>query len=413
MAQCALLAGITKNPAKYNPFTEKGREYAKERQEVILGKMLELGKITKEQYDQAIKEDLKYAPKSKSQKVSSVQSYFVDQVIVDVRKALMEEMNISATMANYMIYGGGLEIYTTMDPKIQADMDSVFMDETYFPLVNETARRQLEHPQGAMAIIDVQNGHVKALYGGYGKKEASNTLNRASSSLMKRQPGSTVKPIVAYGPAIDMKLITAATVIDDKAVYMLTGKDSERVYPTNYNNRYDGLTTVRNAIKNSVNVVAAVVWRDFLGADNSIEYLKKSGIDREKEKYISLVLGGWEQGINPLQLAASYVPFAHEGLYYEPTTFTMVKDSNGKVLLDRTNVKVNIVYSEQTAFIMTDLLQEVTRGRTSPYPYSGTAASNINEEVIGMPVAVKNTTQAYRQMVVNIPLLCRCCMGWL
>ena len=395
LAQCALLAGITKNPAKYNPFTEKGREYAKERQEVILGKMLELGKITKEQYDQAIKEDLKYAPKSKSQKVSSVQSYFVDQVIVDVRKALMEEMNISATMANYMIYGGGLEIYTTMDPKIQADMDSVFMDETYFPLVNETARRQLEHPQGAMAIIDVQNGHVKALYGGYGKKEASNTLNRASSSLMKRQPGSTVKPIVAYGPAIDMKLITAATVIDDKAVYMLTGKDSERVYPTNYNNRYDGLTTVRNAIKNSVNVVAAVVWRDFLGADNSIEYLKKSGIDREKEKYISLVLGGWEQGINPLQLAASYVPFAHEGLYYEPTTFTMVKDSNGKVLLDRTNVKVNIVYSEQTAFIMTDLLQEVTRGRTSPYPYSGTAASNINEEVIGMPVAVKTgTTQS-------------------
>ena len=112
LAQCALLAGITKNPSKYNPFTEKGRESAKERQEIILGKMLELGKISQEEYDQAVKEDLRYAPKQLSKMTN--ESYFVDQVIVDVRNTLMEEMNISATMANYMIYGGGLEIYTTM-----------------------------------------------------------------------------------------------------------------------------------------------------------------------------------------------------------------------------------------------------------------------------------------------------------
>ncbi len=392
LAQCALLAGITKNPSKYNPFTESGRKYAKERQEIILGKMLELGRITQEEYDAAIKEDLKYVPKSSSQKVVSVQSYFVDQVIVDVRKALMEELNISATMANYMIYGGGLEIFTTMDPKMQADMDSVFMDDTFFPTVNESAKRQMEHPQAAMAIVDVQNGQVKALYGGYGKKEANNTLNRASSSLMKRQPGSTAKPITTYGPAIDMGVITAATVIDDKAVYMLTGKDAEKAYPTNYDNKYDGLTTVRNAIKNSVNVVAATVWRDFLGPDKSIEYLKKVGIDREKEKYISLVMGGWEQGINPLQLAASYVPFAHEGVYFEPTTFSLVKDSNGNELINRKTAKFNIVYSEQTAFIMTDMLKEVTTGRTSTYPHSGTAYTNVNEETVGMPVVGKTGT---------------------
>ncbi len=395
LAQCALLAGITNSPGKYNPFTETGRKNAKERQEIILSLMLKQGKITQAEYDQAIKEDLKYIPKSSSQKVVSVQSYFVDQVIVDVRKALMEQMNISATMANYMIYGGGLEIHTTMDPKIQADMDSVFLDDTYFPLVNETAKRQMEHPQAAMAIIDVQNGHVKALYGGYGKKEASNTLNRASSSLMKRQPGSTAKPITTYAPAIDMKVITAATVIDDKPQYMLTGKDSEREYPTNYDNKHDGLTTARNAIKNSVNTVAARIWRDYLGADNSIEYLKKVGIDREKEKYISLVMGGWEQGINPLQLAASYVPFAHEGIYYEPTTFTLVKDSNGTELINKKAPDFNIAYSEQTAFIMTDMLQEVTKGRTSTYPHSGTAVTNVNPEKIGMPVAAKTgTTQS-------------------
>jgi penicillin-binding protein 1A len=392
LAECALLAGIQNFPGKYDPFTEKGRKNAKERQEIILSLMLKQGRITQAEYDQAMNEELKFMPKSASQKVVSVQSYFVDQVIVDVRKALMEQMNISATMANYMIYGGGLQIYTTMDPQIQADMDSVFLDDTYFPEVNETAKRQMEHPQAAMAIIDVQNGHVKALYGGYGKKEASNTLNRASSSLMKRQPGSTAKPITTYAPAIDLKLITAATVVDDKPVYMLTGKDSEREYPTNYDNKHDGLTTVRNALKNSVNVVAAEIWRDYLGPDKSIEYLKKVGIDREKEKYISLVMGGWEQGLNPLQLAASYVPFANRGIYYEPTTFTLVKDSDGNELINRKASNFNIAYSEETAFIMTNMLQEVTKGRTSTYPHSGTAVTNVNEEKIGMPVAAKTGT---------------------
>jgi len=392
LAECALLAGITKNPGKYNPFTESGQKEAKVRQETILAMMLKLGKINQAQYDQAVKKELKYASKAQSQKVTSVQSYFVDQVVIDVRNALMEEKGISATAANYMIYGGGLEIYTTLDTQIQAAMDSVFMDDQYFPQINKMAQRQMEHSQAAMAIIDVQNGQVKALRGGYGKKEASNTLNRASSSLMKRQPGSSIKPIAAYAPAIDLKLITPATVLDDVPVYMLTGKDADRLYPRNYDNSFDGLTSVRNGLKNSVNVIAAKIWRDILGPDNSVEYLKRVGINREKEKYISLVLGGLEEGVNPLQMAAAYVPFAHEGMYYEPTTFTLVTDSNGKELINRKTPLFNIAYSEQTAFIMTDMLQEVTKGRTSPYPHSGTAAKNVNEEIIGMPVAGKTGT---------------------
>ena len=392
LAQCALLAGITNNPGTYNPFTEKGRTNAKKRQEIILKKMLELGKINQSQYDQAVAEDLKYASKDQSQKVASVQSYFVDQVIADVKKAITEEKNVSSIVASNMIYGGGLKIYTTMDPDIQKIMDGVFTDDTYFPLVNDTARRQLEHPQAAMAIIDVQNGQVRALYGGYGKKEASNTLNRASSSLMQRQPGSSIKPLAVYAPAIDLKIVTPATIIDDVPSYMLTGKDSEREYPRNYEGTHDGLTTIRNAIKNSVNVVAAKVWRDYLGADNSIEYLKRVGIDREDEKYLSIVMGGLKKGVNPLQMAAAYVPFVHEGLYYEPTTFTLVTDSDDKEIINRKASEFNIAYSEQTAFIMADMMKEVTSGRTSTYPHSGTAASIVNEKVIGMPVAGKTGT---------------------
>ncbi|NTV89589.1 MAG: PBP1A family penicillin-binding protein [Clostridiales bacterium] len=391
LAQCALLAGITNSPGIYNPFTEKGQANAKKRQEIILKKMLELGKISQSQYDEAIVADLQYNTNEETKKSVSIQSYFVDQVISDVKNALMKEHNMSATMASSMIYNNGLSIYTTMDPDIQAAMDTVFTDDAYFPIINKTAQEYGEHPQASMVIIDVNNGQVKAMYGGYGKKEASNTLNRASSSLMARQPGSSIKPLAVYAPAIDMKLVTAATVIDDAPVYMMNGPKADDAYPTNYDGGYDGLTTVRNALKASVNVVAAKIWRDILGPDNSVEYLKKVGIDRSSEKYLSLVLGGLNKGVNPLTMASAYVPFAHKGMYYEPTTYTLVKDSDSSTLIEKTP-SFSVAYSEQTASIMVDLMKEVTLPKNSTYPHSGTAAGLINEKTIGMPVAGKTGT---------------------
>lgn len=397
LAQCALLAGIQRSPAYYDPLTESGRRHAKARQETILAKMLQLGKITQSQHDQALKEDLKYAQPDRTANVASVQSYFVDQVISDVKQELMSSYDMSSSMASYMIYNNGLHIYTTMDPDIQAAMDNVFMDDAYFPNKNKSAIALLEHPQAAMVILDSQNGQVKALRGGYGKKEASNTLNRATSPQMQRQPGSSFKPIAVYAPAIDLKLITPATIVDDVAVYMRAGDTSvsksvwEREYPKNVDGKHDGLTTIRNAIKASVNVIAAKVWRDYLGPDNSVAYLKKVGIDREKEKYLSMAIGGLETGVNPLQMAAAYVPFAHKGMYFEPTTFTTVKDSDDKTLIEKTP-KYDVAYSEQTAFLMADMMQEVTSGQNSTYPHGGTAASYVTAKTIGMPVAGKTGT---------------------
>ena len=394
LAQCALLTGITNSPGKNNPFTENGRKEAKSRQELILKKMLELKKIDQRQYDQAVSEPMIYAEKSESAKVTNVQSYFVDQVINDVKQALMKEKNVSSSMALYMIYNGGLKIYTTQDPDMQADMDEIFLNDEYFPTENKTAKKYLEHPQAAMVILDAQNGQIKAIYGGYGKKEASNTLNRASG--IARQPGSSIKPIAVYAPSIDLGVITPATVIDDVPVYMrandqsATQKQREDTYPDNYNSEYDGLTSVRNGLKASINVVAAKIWMDYLKPDNSLAYLKKVGIDRD-ERYLSLILGGPTKGVNPLQMAAAYLPFAHKGMYYEPTSFTVVKDSEDTLLLDK-KPKYDTAYSEQTASIMADMMQEVTKGQTSPYPHSGTAAGYVTEKTIGMPVAGKTGT---------------------
>jgi penicillin-binding protein 1A len=394
LAQCALLAGITKGPSIYNPFTENGRKEAKGRQELILSQMLAQGKIDQRQHDQAVSEPIVYAEKSESAKVLNVQSYFVDQVINDVKQALMKEKNLSSSMASYLIYNGGLKIYTTQDPDIQAAMDEVYVNDEYFPDENKAAKKYQQHPQSSMVILDAQNGQIKAIYGGYGKKEASNTLNRASA--IERQPGSSIKPVAVYAPSIDLGLITPATIIDDVPVYYRVGdksvseKEWEKTYPNNYDGKYDGLTSVRNALKASVNVVAAKIWMDYLKPDNSLAYLKKVGIERD-ERYLSLVLGGLTKGVNPLQMAAAYVPFVHRGMYYEPTSFTLVKDSEDKDLLIK-SPKYDTAYSEQTASIMVNMMQEVTTGKTSPYPHNGTAAGYVTEKTIGMPVAGKTGT---------------------
>lgn len=398
LAECALLAGITNLPGKYNPFTTKGRENAIARQKTILEKMLELGKITQDEYEQALNEELKFMEPSDSNKNTSSQTYFVDQVILDVAKDLAKEKGISEVEARRRIYNYGYKIYTTQDSRMQQAMDEVFTDETYFPVldkngnpINKNAAKYDEIPQAAMVIIDPFTGHIKAMYGGHGEKTKNLAFNRATQA--KRQPGSSIKPIAVYGPALDLKLITPATVYDDTVSHM-DPKNPEKRWPQNSDTTsYEGLTSIRFAIKSSVNVVATKVLRDTLGFDNTFDYLEKAGVqlDRNKDRNLAMALGGITDGVTPLQMAAAYVPFANQGLYYTPTTYTKVTDRDGKVILEKTQ-EYNIVYEEATAFLMADMMQEVTRGRVSTYPNGGTAASRISIQDKKMPVAGKTGT---------------------
>ncbi len=356
LAECALLAGITNNPSIYNPYTEKGRKAAKDRQKIILRLMLEQGKIDERQYEQALEEEIVFCEKSEAKKSSTTQSYFVDQVILDVKRDLMEEKGWSETMALAQIYSGGLHIYTTMDPDVQRALDEVFNDSKYFIGVEPKTKTLLEHPEAGMVIIDPNTGEVKGMRGGYGELDASMTLNRATQ--IQRQPGSSFKPIAVYAPALDLHKITPATVYDDVAVYFGTGKNKNKPYPNNYDHTYGGLTSIRDAVKRSVNVVAALVWMD-IGPDNSISYLKKVGIDRPEERYLSIAMGGLHKGVSPLEMAAAYVPFVHKGMYFEPITYIKVTDSNGKIVLEK-KPKYETVYDERTAFLMTSMLRDVT-----------------------------------------------------
>lgn len=356
LAECALLAGITNSPGTYNPFTEKGRENVIKRQKIILRKMLNLGKINQNEYDEALLEELKFAEKGDSKREVPVQSYFVDYVVNEVTKDLMEQKGMSKQMALTTIYNYGLRIHTTMDSDIQKVMDDIFMDDKYFHKNDKVP----QHPQAGMVVINPTNGQILAIRGGYGEKTASNVLNRGTS--IERPAGSSFKPIAVFGPAIDRSLITPATVLDDVPVYFL-GQDKAR-YPENYTRSFEGLMTIRYAIKRSVNVVASKTYLKFNNLNIPLEYLKKSGIDRN-QKNLSIALGGLEKGVSPLDMAAAYVPFANRGVYYKPMSYTKVTDKDGNTIIEN-KPEYNFVYNEGTAFLMTDMLKDVCRPSRRP-----------------------------------------------
>jgi penicillin-binding protein 1A len=401
LPEAAFLSGIPNAPSLYNPYTEDGYEETLTRMKNILDKMLELGFISAETHEKARETRVEIQPRDETLQTNKATSYFIDEVIKDVTKALMEEMDISDIAAERIIYNNGLKIYTTMDPDIQASVDEVFLDEeTYFNeydedglRLNPEAEKYGEKPQGAVVIMNHYTGEIVAMYGGSGEKTSSRTLNRATET--ERQPGSSFKPIAVYGPALELELITAATVFDDVPSY-LDPKNPEVIYPKNYeSNVFYGLTPVRNAIKSSVNVIAAKVWT-ILGRDNAVSFLDSVGIDRGDIIYddttVSTATGGLARGVNPMDMANAFATFANKGVYIEGYTFTEVKNQDDEVIL-KIQPEFENVYRSQTAYLMTDIMSGVNTS-WDEFPHGGTAQSiSIGSEEKGfMPLAGKTGT---------------------
>ncbi len=373
LAECASIAGITKSPGLYDPtLGEENKARNKERQETILGEMLDQGYISQNEHDEAVAETLKFYEGSQEETstTSNVQSYFVDYVITQVKKDLMEQYKLSDDEAGLRIYNNGLKIYTTQDSDVQKVMDEEFTNINNFP-ANKTISNPDMQAQAAMLILDPATGQIRGMYGSYGQKTGNFTLNRATS--MKRQPGSSFKPLAVYGPAIDLGIITPATAVDDVPTYMDT-RNPNTPYPRNVESgTYEGLMPIRRAITKSQNVVAAKVWKDYLGVQNSLDYLKKIHIDRPNEGYVSMALGGLNEGVNPLQMAAAYVPFDNKGVYLEPIAYTQVTDEKGNVLLDKKkDQESNIAYKESTSFLMTSMMRDVVTSGTASGQVPGT-----------------------------------------
>ncbi len=376
LAESALIAGITQYPSKYDP--TRNFEASKERQETVLWKMKDIGFITPEQYDQALNEKIKL--KKGTVKKVLRQSYFIDAVCEDVLNDLQERNNISKAMAQKMLFNDGLRIYTTMDSNVQAVLEETYEDDSRVFSAFATSSVK---PQSAMVIIDYRTGQVRGIVGGRGEKKGVLTFNRAIHA--RRQPGSSIKPIAVYAPALDGGLVTPATIIDDVpiTIRLASGAWSPRNW---YKDGFWGLSTIRRGIENSMNVVAVKVWMR-VGADRSYDFMTNLGVttltEADKNSPAALALGGLTKGISPMEMTAAYGAVANGGYYVKPFTYTRVEDRNGRVLLEN-RPEARKVMDERAAYLLTDMLKDVVStgtgksARLSNMPAAGKTGTTSN-----------------------------------
>ncbi|MBR6609301.1 MAG: hypothetical protein IKK99_03690, partial [Oscillospiraceae bacterium] len=267
----------------------------------------------------------------------------------------------------------GLKIYSTVDPTVQSAMEQVMLNEpgsngrTLFPTkentyTNAAGEKVTQTPQAAMVSVDYE-GRIVGVVGGIGEKTEDRVLNRAVDAL--RQTGSTMKPIGAYGPALEYDYIHFSTALFDDYISEIDDEKNpgqKRQWPRNYDGKYTmQLTPVCYALAKSWNTIAVRTLM-LMGVETSYDFLVNSvGISSLQEKdmaYVPLALGGLSEGISPLEMAAAYAIFGNEGRYIEPYCYTTVEDSDGEVILETKVTSVQAL-SEDTAYIMNRMMKNV------------------------------------------------------
>ena len=392
LPESAFLAGLTQAPTTYSPYNPDNIEDPSlylDRTKTVLSKMLELGKISQEEYDEsyAFVDGNQFAF---SQTVTTYKinyEWFVYPALDQVRSDLKETYKYTDEEVDRLFSTGGLKIYTTMDRSIQDSTQAVIDDRSSIQQLDIYANPEVTDENGILelqasaVIMDYKTGEVKALVGGRGDQPARSN-NRAYYAL--RSIGSTTKPLTVYGPAIDTKTITAGTVIDDSTLPSSITSKYPTWTPTNWNQVSNGYITAREALALSKNVPTIII-EDKLGLETGLAYGEKLGlVYGENSKTLStLSLGqftetyndGSTDGGNTFILAAAYSAFGNNGLYIEPMLYTKIVDANGNVLLEK-KAKQEQVFSPQTAYIMRDLLK-------GPLSFDGALAKIPNMPVIG------------------------------
>ncbi|MBR4880903.1 MAG: transglycosylase domain-containing protein, partial [Clostridia bacterium] len=379
LEECATLAGIVKNPYSYNPvnFPDK----CKERRNNVLWAMQDQGKISEAEANALYDKDIVLVDADTEEEDSTdntaIFNWYTEAVFNEVQEDLMEQYGYSKYSAGMAIYTGGLKIYTCMDPEVQSVLEEIYTnDEEYFPMANSSMQ-----PESAMVIVDPYTGDVLGLVGGRGEKVSNRILNRATGTL--RPPGSSIKPVSVYAPALDAGIISYASVYDDVPVNFGTNAENPKAWPGNLPYVYRGLTNVNSAIERSVNTVAVRVLQD-LTPEASYKFVTEElGFSTVYDKITTasgavmsdidlspLALGQLTYGISVKEITASYSIFQNSGVFNNPRLYTKVVNSNNETILtcDR---ETNIVISEQSASIMTKMLYNVVNDP------EGTAVGNI------------------------------------
>ena len=425
--------------------------------------MLDQGYITQEQYDEAINDDvytrIQEAQAYNTQSQSKTYSYFEDELTQQVVNDLMNIKGYTKTQAQNLLYSGGLKIMTTQDPDIQNILDEEYADPSNYPdyvqysleyaltvkkpdgtevnyskemlklyFQNEDSSFDLlfdsqdeaqtyvdrykadilsdgstvvaervnfiPQPQSAMTVIDQHTGYVKAIIGGRGEKTASLTLNRATDST--RQPGSTFKIVSTYAPALNEKGMTLATTYEDEPITYENGAPVN-----NASGSFNGTTTIRTAIRNSVNTVAVQCFED-VTPELGLKYLDNFGFttlahgteaDTDAngnvftDANLPTALGGLTYGVTNVELCAAYAAIANNGNYIKPVYYTKILDHNGNVLIENNSAGRSVI-KETTAYLLTSAMEDVVQNGT------GTACQLDNMAIAGKT----GTTEDYNDL---------------
>ena len=377
LAECAAIVGITNLPTYYDPFYSV--ENNKARQENVLQCMYDQGYISKKEYEEAVAEELDFVRGENGPSTSNVRSYYTETVIDDVIRDLAAEKGISEKAAERLVYNAGYEIYCCLDKSIQEKVDKVYEDLDALPQSYDSTESQL---QSGIVIMDQYTGEIVALSGGTGKKTINFGLNRATDTT--RPPGSSIKPIAVYGPAVEYGLISPSTlVLDADGSHIKLKGVSGDWFPKNSPNQYDGIMTIKDALRDSKNTVSVQIM-DKLTPAASLDFLRNrlgvtSLIDEDAD-YAALALGQPHYGITVREMAQAYCALANDGTFTKSRTYTVVKDRSGNVVLDNQPV-TQTAFSTETARTMTYMLN-----------YAATYGTGRESRLSNMPVAGKTGT---------------------
>ena len=342
LSEIAFLCAIPNSPGSYDPVTHKDNTL--KRRDLILKNMYEDGLISEMQHDHAVKETITL----NQTKHSFTRTWAHTYIYESATRALMEATGQDYDTCHNLLYTGGYRIYTSIDPVSQQLLQNTIDEQlSDYNTLNNNGTYAL---QSSAVCIDNSTGYVTAIVGGRTQEGVSADYNRAYLSF--RQPGSAIKPLIVYTPALERNYTASTTVIDSK----------EADGPSNAGG-YSGSISLRTAVEQSKNTVAHKVFRE-LTPEIGLSYLLDMNFSSitDEDYALPAALGGFNQGTSSLEMTAGYATLANEGIYRLPTCITRITDMKGNVIIEPDRDE-HRVYEADAAHEMTDILKGVlTRG---------------------------------------------------
>ncbi len=357
LGQGALLAGILKSPTQYAPHLHLDNSI--KRRSLVLASMVENDFITQQEADQA---DAEQVVLKADDNGDDQYAWYVDQTVTEACGAL----NIDAEA----LLSGGYTVYTALDESLQKSAQSLYRDAARFPADASDG----EKAQSALIALDSGNGEVLALIGGR-SYDVKRGLNRATG--MKRQPGSTFKPVSVYAAAIDRYGMLPSSLVDD------TKRAFGNYSPSNFGDHYYGIVTLREALSKSLNV-ASVDLLSRIDIESARDYPERAGIVlSDQDRNLSLALGALTDGVSPMALSGAYAPLANGGSAVTPHLIRKILDAEGNTVYEYEPPNRQVMKPE-SAYMLTDMLETAAQ--------EGTAKAL---STAGFPVAGKTGTVGF------------------